>query len=282
VTDCPQHHYCVEGSATPEPCPDTVNTVSSGTYFPSTNAQSEDDCLGCPRGEWCNYYAYYSVTALASYDHTAAEAGYRGYCTGAEICSGGAVTDNQALDAVTACTAGYYCPDEATTGEPTLAEKRCPPGTYSAVSATSCTDCVAGTLCDAFGTDDTSQTPCPSGYICPTTGMVSAYQCYPGTYMPGASTGSLAFTDCESCTNDDTSAHYGFCPEYGMTAPQQSSALAVEDGYKADDYLDSATPYYDSRLDTLNEFSEYSTLYFHFEWLNTGASEATLEGLAKA
>lgn len=56
----------------------------------------------------------------------------------------------------------------------------------------------------------------------------------------------------------------------------------MEDGYKADDYLDSATPYYDSRMDTNNEFAQYSPLYLHFEWLNNGATYATIEGLARA
>lgn len=113
--------------------------------------------------------------------------------------------------------------------------------------------------------------------------MVSTYLCYPGTYMDAATTASDTFDDCEPCTNDATDTDgYGFCPEYGMTAPEQSSSLAVEDGYKAEDYLDSDTPYYDSRLDSNDNFDAYSPVYLHFEWLNTGSSYAILEGLAKA
>ena len=163
VTDCPQHHYCEEGSSAPTPCPAELNTVAQGTYFPGTNAQSESDCLPCPKGEWCNYYAYYSVTALASYSHTVAEASYRGECSGSVVCDGGAIIDNVSDDSVTTCTAGYYCPDFVDTAKLTLSEMRCPPGTYSAAGAEECTDCDAGTLCPDFGTDNTSQEDCPSG-----------------------------------------------------------------------------------------------------------------------
>lgn len=163
VTDCPQHHYCLEGSVAPTPCPATKNGVATGTYFPGTNAQSEDDCLACPKGEWCNYFAYYSVTALGAYNHVFAEANYRGKCSGGVVCDGGAIIDNVSDGSVTTCTAGYYCPDNAVTSELTLDEMRCPPGTFSAAGAASCTDCAAGTLCPGYGTDDSSQVACPSG-----------------------------------------------------------------------------------------------------------------------
>lgn len=80
VTDCPTHHYCEAGSAAPTPCPATHNTLARGTYFPGTNAEALEDCLQCPLGEWCNYFDYYSNTALVSYNHATAEASYRGEC----------------------------------------------------------------------------------------------------------------------------------------------------------------------------------------------------------
>jgi hypothetical protein len=113
VEDCPVHHYCPEGSAEPTPCP--IDGDGLGTYYPGNNAEAEEDCLPCPRGEWCNYYAYYSATAVAAYNHATAEASYRGECTGGEVCSGGAIIDNTSDAKVTACTAGYYCPDFAST-----------------------------------------------------------------------------------------------------------------------------------------------------------------------
>ena len=38
--------YCPSGEA-PKPCP-------AGTYNPSTGIGSEDECLGCPPGQFCH------------------------------------------------------------------------------------------------------------------------------------------------------------------------------------------------------------------------------------
>lgn len=109
--------------------------------------------------------------------------------------------------------------------------------------------------------------------------MVSSYLCVPGTYMDPASAPSSDFIDCVPCSNT-AGAAYGFCATYGRTTLSDSSGLAVEDGYKATTYLDSATPYYDARVHSNGHHSDFSPLYLHFEQISAPATaESTLEGL---
>ena len=45
---CPVGHYCPAGTTSPyeNPCP-------KGTYNPINGTDSEDDCLDCPPGQFC-------------------------------------------------------------------------------------------------------------------------------------------------------------------------------------------------------------------------------------
>lgn len=106
--------------------------------------------------------------------------------------------------------------------------------------------------------------------------------------MDSATTGSASFdTDCVPCTNTAGDASYGYCPGYGETGPTaftstSSGSTAVDDGYKADEYLDSATPYYDSRVKDNDHIRDVHPLYVHYYMVDKstggGAAVTTLEG----
>jgi hypothetical protein len=46
---CPQVAYCEEGSYTPLPCP-------NGSMASDIGSPSDDYCIPCPRGKFCNFY----------------------------------------------------------------------------------------------------------------------------------------------------------------------------------------------------------------------------------
>ena len=56
---CPAGHYCPTGTGTPIPCP-------IGTYLPDTGRSSEDQCLDCPGGKYCDQEGQTAVTGMYS------------------------------------------------------------------------------------------------------------------------------------------------------------------------------------------------------------------------
>lgn len=57
---CAAGYYCPEGTTSMQACP-------LGTYYPSTGATAESDCLPCDPGYYCNDTALSSVSGMASF-----------------------------------------------------------------------------------------------------------------------------------------------------------------------------------------------------------------------
>jgi hypothetical protein len=52
---CPVVHYCPEGTETALPCP-------NGYWTPYRGAKSENECITCERGHFCNFANMHSQT----------------------------------------------------------------------------------------------------------------------------------------------------------------------------------------------------------------------------
>ncbi|EDV28435.1 uncharacterized protein TRIADDRAFT_51343 [Trichoplax adhaerens] len=158
---CPPGHYCEQGSTQPTACP-------AGTFNPSNQATSVNDCLNCTGGYYCDTKGSVSGTA--------------------KPCQQGYYCDSGATSATFKnCPAGSYCPANTQTPVP------CPTGTWSDVtnlaSASACKNCTAGYYCPASG--QTSATlECFGGYYCPAGSNVpqpAGYKCPTGMYCPNGS-----------------------------------------------------------------------------------------------
>ncbi|PHJ17767.1 pan domain-containing protein [Cystoisospora suis] len=205
---CPTGHYCTEGIASPEPCPEK-------TYGPTLGAAAEDDCLPCPAGST-------SDTHIALVEPHA--------------------TDRESRDPQgTACPEGHYCPRGS--GEP----KKCPGvrdsraqangvlpsfhtncwfvfsssnlplflyGTYQdAQASSSCKECPAGYACPAGSTEGAvDKNVCPKGHFCPAGTIAKVqYPCPPGFYNP--KTGGKSLDACHPCPAGK------FCDRVGLGEP---------------------------------------------------------------
>ncbi|XP_071505048.1 uncharacterized protein [Diadema antillarum] len=229
---CDQGYYCptninnpyattpsLIGSYGPQqvPCP-------AGTYFDSTGARFEADCIPCPYGEYCplgsangiicprGYYCPENSTAPipciagrygndtgagALTDCPQCDPGWycdapglqapRAQCDPGFICYGGAYTSTP-TDGVTGeiCPAGGFCVTGSYESAP------CPPGTFSnvsgAVDAQGCEDCLPGYYCSNARTPEPTG-PCNPGFYC-TGGATNPNQTVtqPGYYSPSGST----------------------------------------------------------------------------------------------
>lgn len=171
--DCPKGHYCPLRTRTAfeSPCP-------SGTYSNITNAESSDDCLSCPPGQYCK-------------DPGSAEPS--GYCSPGFYCVLNATTPSQADNDTTGspCPLGHYCPEGSGSPNP------CPDGTIGPTthlqSEDSCAACPGGEYCSGPGLA-VSEGLCYSGYYC-ISGSIkpNPYNetygaiCPPGHYCPAGS-----------------------------------------------------------------------------------------------
>ncbi|KAI8480901.1 hypothetical protein Bbelb_413740, partial [Branchiostoma belcheri] len=218
---CVPGHFCVQGSATPQPCP-------AGTFSNMSGNTEEDNCSPCTPGYYCEGLANVNATELCS-------AGY--YCPAGQKTS----TPDQYN-----CTRGHFCPEGSPDPEPCQAGqyqdeegaddcKNCPPGRYcDPVEAAALygvlshgvitpVDCPAGYYC-LQNTASRHQHPCPDGYYSNTTNLEQEDQCLPcpgGTYCdaPGL-TEYTALCDagyvCVSASNtsqpEDGTTGY-ICPE---------------------------------------------------------------------
>ena len=54
---CPEGHFCLLGTADPEPCP-------KGTYNNATGRQRIEDCIDCPAGEYCEQIGMIETSGL--------------------------------------------------------------------------------------------------------------------------------------------------------------------------------------------------------------------------
>ena len=194
---CTEGHYCLPGSPTETPCP-------AGTYNPRILGTTEQNCLPCKAGHYCNAGAG-NVTGLC-------DAGY--YCTGnsstptpTDVAEGGK------------CSPGFYCPKGSS------AMLTCDPGSYCDKSGlpTVTGECFGGWYCVAGSVtpmpeDGTTGNVCPTGHYCKNASSLPT-PCWLGTYNPNLRGASEL--DCHICTP-------GFyCPTTGVT----TVSLECKEGY---------------------------------------------------
>ena len=151
---CSSGHYCPTQTALPIPCP-------HGTYLNQTRAESEEDCLPCEPGLFCN------------------DSGLQfpvGPCSEGFFCTAGA-NSSTPLDGLTGdvCPMGSFCPGGSPLPIP------CPDGSYANhTQASSCYICPERHFCIRRVAAD----PCPEGYYCPEGTGVDLQPCPIGTYNP--------------------------------------------------------------------------------------------------
>ena len=150
-SDCPAGSYCSNPTSAPVLCP-------AGSYCPSRSWAP----ISCPAGSYCPAGAKVATT-----------------CATGTYCPPGAQAPQD-------CAAGFYCDTPST-------QTACAAGTYSAASrvssASSCTQCPAGSTCPYTGPGTlyslprTSPITCAPGYYCPA-GSTTFALCPEGWYCP--------------------------------------------------------------------------------------------------
>lgn len=152
IVECPEGHYCTQGTTSPTGCP-------IGTWSNSTGLATQGECQSCPGGYYCDSVGLTEPKAECS-------AGY--------YCSSRAIMDSPS-DGVTGdpCTIGHYCPLGTAVPVP------CGDGTFMAkTGASACDPCTPGYSC----TNGVTLDDCPAGYYCPE-GTGAVYEsCPAGTY----------------------------------------------------------------------------------------------------
>ena len=180
---CPEGHYCPGGSVSPQPCP-------RGTFSPSPGLESEDMCIDCLAGSYCNDVGLSVASGLCS-------AGY--------YCPGGANVPNPAEFV---CGVGFHCPEGSSEEQP------CPPGHFTNVSGlAACLVCPAGFFCLPVveGNVSLAFEPCPQGYYCPEGTGLDWKPCPIGSFSNFS--GIASEDECTPCTG----GHY--CSELHSTEP---------------------------------------------------------------
>lgn len=180
---CPAGSYCPEGAVIPVSC-------SAGTFNNYEGQSTEDGCIVCPVGNYCNEVTDPFPSGLCD----------PGYFCGLQELS--------AQPAAGIATVGHY----AAGGTP--AEVACPIGTYQdETGKSSCKTCGAGFYCPNTAMD--SAFDCLVGHYCPL-GTVDPIPCPPGTFR--STTGAAEITDCDPCTTGKYCAEYGLSVESGDCA----------------------------------------------------------------
>lgn len=143
---CPQGHYCPEGSVLPLPCP-------VGTYNDLLGQDAEGDCKKCPATLYCD-----EEGMVAANTQKKCAAGY--------LCTEGADSAypielvNRGSDNNRKCPKGHYCTQGATSSS------SCNSGTYqNSYGQSSCKTCPPGYYCGSTGIE-TVTTTCAAGYTC--------------------------------------------------------------------------------------------------------------------
>ncbi|KAL6471032.1 hypothetical protein MHYP_G00196820 [Metynnis hypsauchen] len=169
---CPAGHYCPQGSADPQPCPE-------GTFSNRTKLTSQDDCVRCTPGHYCDTSGLTAPT---------------GQCWEGFYCRQGASHPNALIRDHRGgpCPAGYFCPRGSS------APQTCPQGSISSSEGqASCSLCPQGYYCPANGSS-AEGIDCPTGHYCPTgTTLKSQYPCPAGTINPYAR--MVSPEDCAPC-----------------------------------------------------------------------------------
>ena len=206
---CPELFYCPEGTQLALACP-------NGYWTPWKAAESENDCITCPRGKWCNFSDMRANAAFMTW--MKAQLSHDGFvmtdipnvhlnqfwgdCANGYICLEGATTPtpNSPSDGGGyPCPIGHYCPAGV------IVEMPCKPGTYQDQTLqSSCKPCPAGFYCPYFAMETPSEDfdagfelECTEGYYCPQ-GSIYPTPCPAGTFNSPA--GSDDDGDCDPCT----------------------------------------------------------------------------------
>ncbi len=230
---CPVGSYCIGGA--------NITACTSGQYCPANSSTSVICAFGqyctnatitadCPAGSWSD-----TTGLVAASQCTPCLAGKYGSTSGQTSVANGCPFN---------CTAGQYCPAGSSLSSPCPAGSYCtnsstlslcPSGSWSSsnglISATSCTQCVAGTYGNVPGQSSigtacpftcaagsygntTGQTsvasaclPCPIGSYC--TGGANITACSLGQYCPSNSSIATVCAVGQYCTNATITAD---CP----------------------------------------------------------------------
>nr|PIL98506.1 GCC2 and GCC3 domain-containing protein [Toxoplasma gondii COUG] len=183
---CPLGYYCGSGAQQPESCP-------QGAYIPFAGSTSQDDCISCKPGFYCDGSdkanplkpcsagSYCTGGARTGTQHPVPEGHYSpAGSSGPVACLPGTFQNERSQAQCKPCTEGYYCP-ELGMSQPTecgagrycpagsSAPLLCPPGTFSSAATASvvseCAACTAGHYCSGPGASvETGK--CAPGYFC--------------------------------------------------------------------------------------------------------------------
>ena len=227
---CPEGYYCPAGTSdtTWQPCP-------PGTFSNQTGYNSENDCILCPPGKYCEgehntkptgdcavgFYCILGASTSMPNDNTTGAPCVAGeYCAEGswqpEYCTPGFYCELGDPEPTGACDAGYYCTQGSFTPTPTgqinsagPIGDRCPEGHWCPAQSSTPMPCPEGTFSNTTGNGaEADCLPCTPGFYCPSEGtVVPEYLCTSGYYCPE---GSIAPSD--PCTAGD------YCPT-GSAAP---------------------------------------------------------------
>jgi hypothetical protein len=167
---CPKTGYCPKGAEQPKPC-------EAGTYVIIEGAHSQDQCVPCLPGYYCDGELKEQPTAK---------------CDPGYYCGQGESIRNRCKVEI-----GEYA------GLGSRHPYKCEFGTFAATSGkASCDGCDAGSSCIGIG--QSKKDPCPKGYYCPAytwfqdRGLTyDKFPCPQGTY--NAKEGSSSISDCLPC-----------------------------------------------------------------------------------
>jgi hypothetical protein len=212
---CPHGYYCVTGAEIPGPCP-------IGTFANVSGLRSQDECIPCSPGEYCDGLGLPIPTGLCDAGYycigraqTSAPPGLPtgGLCPRGGYCPPGSsfptscdqgtfnnFTGGSTQNDCTACLPGYYCSGTnlPSPSGPCAAGYYCqggaylptqfltPLGHYSLAGSSAPEECPLGTFNPETG--KSACVPCIEGYYCPTRAMTSYYPCPVGGYCPRGST----------------------------------------------------------------------------------------------
>ena len=194
--DCPLGYYCPDVSS--EPTTNGTHPCSIGRYGSASNAISNNDCVECDAGYYCDEPGMTIVDlkecGLGSYcergcsseaPSNCPSANFEGgscpvgeYCTDGnnEVCDDDKYTATTGSRACLTCPSGYVCSggnrQPCPFGNYCDGEQvECPTGTYNnynfAMKEADCIDCPAGKYCDQLGmVDTTTAVDCIEKFYC--------------------------------------------------------------------------------------------------------------------
>ena len=194
---CPKGYYCPAGTVSPIPCP-------VGTYSKQVKLSSQEQCLSCPGGKFCNQlalsYEGSGDCAAGFFCFQGAEKARPGLQSNSSCECGG--NNNMTIGGI--CPRGHYCPTGSINPIP------CQAGTFSSrEGANECQICPAGFFCPVMTSDYTTY-PCPAGTFC-VKGSQVPQSCPSGTFS--AKLELKHVSECQSCSPGQ------FCAQPGLVKP---------------------------------------------------------------